>query len=96
MIEMWDRRAELEILLPTMSVFVRTHPMWEGRVPQVLEWGTICRDNLACRMEWLDRELGGGSIWRATVTPLPTSSRSVGSSWVKPLSNCRCLMNSKI
>lgn len=56
-IEMWDRRAELEILLPMVSVFTNTHPMWEGRLRQVPEWGDVCRDNIEARMSWLDKEL---------------------------------------
>ena len=59
MVEMWNRRVELEILLPMMSVFVHTHPMWKGRVPQAPEWGAICRENLTKRMVWLNRELEG-------------------------------------
>ena len=58
-ISMWDRRAELEFLLPMIAVFTNSHPMWEGRLHQVPEWGEVCRNNITARMNWLDKELTG-------------------------------------
>ena len=58
-VEMWNRRAEFEILLPMMSIFVNTHPMWKGQLQQVPEWADICRKNVTARMNWLDQELNG-------------------------------------
>lgn len=56
-IEMWHRRAELEIVLPMIGVFTNSHPMWEGRLLQVKEWGEVCRKNLEEKMVWLNAEL---------------------------------------
>ncbi|MBX9944624.1 MAG: glutathione S-transferase family protein [Reyranella sp.] len=56
-VEMWNRRMELEILLPTIDVFVHTHPFWAGKRPQVAAWGEQRRAQLVSRMRWLDGEL---------------------------------------
>jgi glutathione S-transferase len=56
-IEMWNRRMELELLLPTIDAFVHTHPFWIGRRPQIAAWGGARRALLVERMKWLDGEL---------------------------------------
>jgi glutathione S-transferase len=48
---------ELELLLPTIDVFVHTHPFWVGRRPQIADWGAARRAHLVARMKWLDAEL---------------------------------------
>jgi glutathione S-transferase len=57
-IEMWMRRAELEIGIPVMNVFANLHPFWVGRIKQVKEYGELARDQLLQRLAWLDDELG--------------------------------------
>ena len=59
LVEMWNRRMELEILLPTISVFIHTHEMWKGVLPQIAEWGEVCRKNALTRLAWLDGEIAG-------------------------------------
>jgi len=56
-VEMWNRRMELELLLPTINAFIHTHPFWVGRRTQIAAWGTACRAHLVERMKWLDGEL---------------------------------------
>jgi glutathione S-transferase len=56
-VEMWNRRMELELLLPTIDAFVHTHPFWVGKRPQIAEWGEARRAQLVARMKWLDSEL---------------------------------------
>jgi len=58
-IEMWNRRAELELLLPLVQQFVHLSPFWAGRRPQVAEFGGLARDHALKTMAWLDRELAG-------------------------------------
>ncbi|MDA1101663.1 MAG: glutathione S-transferase family protein [Proteobacteria bacterium] len=58
-VEMWNRRMELEILLPLINVFVHTHEMWKGVHTQVAEWGEICRETALARLAWLDDEIAG-------------------------------------
>jgi glutathione S-transferase len=56
-VEMWNRRMELELLLPTIDVFVHTHPYWVGKRRQVGEWGEARRVQVVESMRWLDGEL---------------------------------------
>ncbi len=56
-VEMWNRRMELELLLPTIDAFVHTHPFWVGKRPQIAGWGEARRGQLVARMTWLDGEL---------------------------------------
>jgi glutathione S-transferase len=53
-VEMWQRRMELEIFSPIANVFVHTHDYFKGRVPQVAEYGEVCRTHAIARMRWLD------------------------------------------
>lgn len=55
--EMWNRRMEIEILMPLMQVFVHTHDMWKYIVAQIPEWGAVCRKNTLTKFEWLDGEI---------------------------------------
>ena len=58
-VEMWQRRMEFEVALPIMQVFRNTHEFFKGRIPQVAEYGEVCRAQALKRLEWLDRELAG-------------------------------------
>jgi len=59
LVEMWQRRMELEIALPIMQVFRNTHAFFKGRIPQVPEYGEICRKAAESRLRWIDGELAG-------------------------------------
>ena len=58
-IEMWDRRMELNVVLPVMHAFQHGHPFWEGRLTQVKDYGELSGRTVRERMAWLDKELGG-------------------------------------
>ena len=58
-VEMWNRRMELEILLPLINVFAHTHEMWKGVHTQVAEWGEVCRQTALTRLAWLNGEIAG-------------------------------------
>jgi glutathione S-transferase len=57
LVEMWQRRMELELFMPIAQVFRNTHPFFKGRIPQVAEWGEVNRKAAESRMGWLDEEL---------------------------------------
>lgn len=57
LVEMWQRRMELEIAIPIMQVFRNGHPFFKGRIPQVPEYGEVCRKAAESRLRWLDGEL---------------------------------------
>jgi glutathione S-transferase len=56
-VEMWQRRMELEIFQPIANVFVHTHEWFKGRRPQIPEYGEACRTHVLARMRWLDEVL---------------------------------------
>ncbi|MFQ5415596.1 MAG: glutathione S-transferase family protein [Myxococcota bacterium] len=54
LVEMWNRRMELEVAIPIMQCFRNTHDFFKGRIPQVAEYGEVCRTGAVKRLEWLD------------------------------------------
>lgn len=56
-IERWTRHMEFEIQLTVAQVFRNTHPFWQGRIPQVPEYGEHCRKAAIKRFEWLNEQL---------------------------------------
>ena len=57
LVEMWNRRMELEVFVPIAQVFRNTHEFFKGRIEQVPAWGEACRRVAEKRLEWLDQEL---------------------------------------
>jgi glutathione S-transferase len=53
-VEMWQRRMEFEIFTTIAQVFRNTHAFFAGRIPQVPEYGEVCRKAAAQRLAWLD------------------------------------------
>ena len=58
-VEMWNRRVESEIFTNTAQSFRNTHDFFKGRIPQVPEFGKICKQAALKRLQWLDEELAG-------------------------------------
>ena len=56
-VEMWQRRMELGVLSNTAGCFRNTHPFFKGRIPQVPEYGAVCKEAAAKQLAWLDGEL---------------------------------------
>jgi glutathione S-transferase len=60
LIEMWNRRIELHLLLPISHVFRHLHPaMKEMEVPQVAQWGEVNKPRIEEFLGILDDELTG-------------------------------------
>ena len=57
LVEMWQRRMELEVFVPITQVFRNGHPFFAGRIPQVAEYGEVCRKAAEARLAWLDTVL---------------------------------------
>ena len=58
LVEMWQRRVELELLYPIMFVLRHTNPgMAQVEVPQVPEWGEANRPKVMAYLEFLNIEL---------------------------------------
>jgi len=54
LVEMWQRRMEYEVFLPITQLFRNGHAFFKGRIPQVPEYGEVCRKHAEQRLEWLD------------------------------------------
>lgn len=59
LVEMWNRRIELELLKPMSDQFRHLSPFWEGRVTQVAAYGELARAKVFETMSWIDQELAG-------------------------------------
>jgi glutathione S-transferase len=58
LVEMWQRRIELNFLMPVANAFRHIHPaMKEWEIPQMPEWGEINKPKAVEFMAILDREL---------------------------------------
>ena len=57
LVEMWQRRMELELFRSVTGCFQNTHAFFKGRIPQVPEYGEVCRAHASKRLEWIDAEL---------------------------------------
>ena len=58
-VEMWQRRMELNLFSMATGAFRNTHAFFKGRIPQVPEYGQVCKDAAIKQLEWLDGELAG-------------------------------------
>jgi len=56
-VEMWLRRVEFEVVFPIMQTFRNTHDFFKGRIPQVPEWGSVCKERAIQQLAWLEGEL---------------------------------------
>ncbi|MFN0161226.1 MAG: glutathione S-transferase family protein [Burkholderiales bacterium] len=57
LVEMWNRRMEIEILNPLLQAFTHLSPFWVGKREQLPEIGKFAQKTALARMAWLDREL---------------------------------------
>lgn len=58
LVEMWQRRLELNLLMPVAQAFRHVHPaMKEWEVPQIAEWGEANKPKAIEFLELLDSEL---------------------------------------
>jgi len=58
-VEMWNRRSELEVLIPTAQCFQNTHDFWKDRLEQNPAWGEACRVKVDARMKLFDAHMKG-------------------------------------
>jgi glutathione S-transferase len=56
-IEMWQRRIELGLFNYTTGAFRNTSEFFKGRIPQVPEYGEVCKTAAVKQLEFLDAEL---------------------------------------
>ncbi len=57
-VEMWNRRAELELYLTVQSAFRHLHPAMAGyEVPQIAEWGEVNKSRALGALQLFDSQL---------------------------------------
>lgn len=57
LVEMWQRRMELELLLPVADAFRQRHEFFKGRILQVPEYAEVQKKNAESRLAWLNEVL---------------------------------------
>jgi glutathione S-transferase len=57
LVEMWQRRVELELFRAVTTAFQNTHDFFKGRIEQVPAYGEVARKTGRARLAWLDAEL---------------------------------------
>ena len=58
-IEMWQRRLELLLMIPIASVFRHGHPAMKHLENQVIEWSEANKPRILSFYNWLDKQLKG-------------------------------------
>ncbi len=58
-IDQWTRHMEFEILATVALAFRNLNKFWAGRIPQVPEFGTISKELVEKRLNWLDKHMEG-------------------------------------
>lgn len=53
-VEMWNRRMELELFQPATLAFQQQHEFFKGRVPQVPEYAAVSKAKAEKTLAWLD------------------------------------------
>jgi glutathione S-transferase len=56
-VDMWNRRMEFHVLMLVAQVFRNSSDFFKGRIPQVPEYGEVCRGAAEKSYAWLDEEL---------------------------------------
>ena len=58
LVEMWQRRMELELFRHVTGCFQHIHDFFKGRIEQVPAFGELSRKAARARLAWLDGDLG--------------------------------------
>jgi len=58
-VEMWNRRMELAVLMPIADSFRQRHEFFKGRIRQLPEYADLQKQNAEDSLKWLDTELAG-------------------------------------
>jgi glutathione S-transferase len=85
MVEMWQRRMELNLLFPVAQTFRHLHPaMKEMEKPQVAEWGEVNRPRVLTMLTFLDSELSGHPFIAGNGFSVADITAMVGIDFMKP------------
>ena len=85
-VEMWNRRAEINFLANIAAVFRHTHPaMKDLEVPQVPAWGDANRPHIPWFLEMLDRELAAREFVAGDSYTVADITMQVAVDFMKPI-----------
>jgi glutathione S-transferase len=85
MVEMWQRRMELNLLFAVAQAFRHIHPaMKEWEVPQVAEWGEANKSRALEFLAVLDRELAGREFVAGDEFTVADITGMIGIDFMKP------------
>lgn len=85
LIEMWQRRVELHLMVAIQQVFRHLHPaMAELEKPQVAAWGEANKPRVQSFLEILDRELGKRRFVAADTFSVADITALVAVDFMKP------------
>jgi glutathione S-transferase len=57
-IEMWNRRIELNLFGPVSRAFQNTNELFKGRIKQFADYGAAQRETSTSQLQWLDAQIG--------------------------------------
>ena len=85
LVEMWQRRIELNLMLPVAMAFRHLHPaMAELETPQIAVWGEANKPKVVEMLEWLDGDLGDRPFIAGDRYTVADISALVGIDFMKP------------
>jgi glutathione S-transferase len=85
LVEMWNRRAELHLLVPVSHAFRHLHPaMRELEVPQVAAWGEVNKPRVLEFLAILDRELAARPFIAGTRFSVADITAMIAVDFMKP------------
>ena len=61
-VEMWQRRTELVLFNNVTGCFRNTHDFFKGRIPQVAEYGAVCKEAAIKSLDFFDDRLKDGEF----------------------------------
>ena len=84
-VEMWQRRLELNLLLPVGAAFRHIHPaMKEWEVPQIAEWGEANKPKVKQFLAFLDAHLADHRYLAGEDFSIADITAMVGVDFMKP------------
>ncbi len=84
-IEMWNRRMELNLMASITAVFRHLHPAMAGlEVPQVPEWAEANKPKVVFYLDWLNAELASREFIAGDHFSIADISAMVGVDFLKP------------
>ncbi len=85
-VEMWQRRIELNLLFPVAHFFRHTHPMMATmEVPQIPAWGEANREKMFDFLRFLDCELGARPFIAGETYSIADITALVAVDFMKPV-----------